>query len=71
VAEDMPLNIVFEDADIIIINKPVGLVTHPGAGNWTGTLANALLYYALYVGMILYIHLKPKCNRLNYFLAIR
>ncbi|CAB9539445.1 LSU rRNA pseudouridine(1911/1915/1917) synthase (EC 5.4.99.23) [uncultured Gammaproteobacteria bacterium] len=45
VAEDMPLNIVFEDADIIIINKPVGLVTHPGAGNWTGTLANALLYY--------------------------
>ncbi|SMN13013.1 Ribosomal large subunit pseudouridine synthase D [Bathymodiolus heckerae thiotrophic gill symbiont] len=45
VAEDIPLNIVFKDADIIIINKPVGLVTHPGAGNWTGTLANALLYY--------------------------
>ena len=45
VAENIPLNIVFEDADIIIINKPVGLVTHPGAGNWTGTLANALLHY--------------------------
>ncbi|MDC9714863.1 MAG: 23S rRNA pseudouridine(1911/1915/1917) synthase RluD [Gammaproteobacteria bacterium] len=45
VAEDIPLNIVFEDTDIIIINKPVGLVTHPGAGNWTGTLANALLHY--------------------------
>ena len=39
------LNIVFEDKDIIIINKPFGLVTHPGAGNWSGTLANALLHY--------------------------
>jgi 23S rRNA pseudouridine1911/1915/1917 synthase len=36
---------VFEDDDIIVVNKPVGLVTHPGAGNWTGTLANALLHY--------------------------
>jgi len=45
VAENIPLNIVFEDADIMVINKPVGLVTHPGAGNWTGTLANALLYH--------------------------
>jgi len=44
-AEDIALNIVFEDEDIIIINKPFGLVTHPGAGNWNGTLANALLYY--------------------------
>ena len=44
-AEDIPLDIVFEDDDIIVVNKPVGLVTHPGAGNWTGTLANALLHY--------------------------
>jgi len=44
-AENIVLNIVFEDEDIIIINKPFGLVTHPGAGNWNGTLANALLYY--------------------------
>ena len=44
-AENIALNIVFEDEDIIIINKPFGLVTHPGAGNWDGTLANALLYY--------------------------
>ena len=43
--EKINLNIVFEDKDIIIINKPFGLVTHPGAGNWNGTLANALLYY--------------------------
>ena len=44
-AEDIPLDIVFEDDNIIVVNKPVGLVTHPGAGNWTGTLANALLHY--------------------------
>ena len=45
VGEDIPLNIVFEDEDIIVLNKAVGLVTHPGAGNWSGTLANALLHY--------------------------
>jgi len=44
-AEKIPLNVVYEDEDIIVINKQFGLVTHPGAGNWTGTLANALLYY--------------------------
>ena len=45
VPEKIPLDIVFEDDAIIIINKPFGLVTHPGAGNWSGTLANALLGY--------------------------
>lgn len=45
VGEDIPLNVVFEDEDIIVLNKTVGLVTHPGAGNWSGTLANALLHY--------------------------
>ena len=44
-AENIPLSIVYEDKDIIVINKQFGLVTHPGAGNWSGTLANALLYY--------------------------
>ena len=44
-AEYIPLEIVYEDDDILIINKPFGLVTHPGAGNWDGTLANALLHY--------------------------
>jgi 23S rRNA pseudouridine1911/1915/1917 synthase len=43
--EKIPLDIIFEDSHIIVINKPYGLVTHPGAGNWNGTLANALLYY--------------------------
>ena len=45
VAENIPLNIIFEDEDIIVINKEYGLVTHPGAGNWNGTLANGLLNY--------------------------
>ncbi len=42
-AEDIPLEIVFEDEEILIINKPAGLVVHPAAGNWSGTLVNALL----------------------------
>lgn len=43
--EDIPLNIVYEDDDILVINKPVGMVVHPGAGNSTGTLVNALLHH--------------------------
>ena len=46
VAENIPLDVVYEDDDILIINKPVGMVVHPAAGNWSGTLQNALLYYA-------------------------
>lgn len=45
-AEDIPLNIVFEDEHLLIINKPVGLVVHPGAGNRQHTLVNALLHHA-------------------------
>src|SRR5204863_6884052 len=41
--ENIALNIVFEDADLIVVDKPAGLVVHPAAGNWSGTLANALL----------------------------
>ena len=41
---DIKLNIVFEDKDLIIVNKPKGLVVHPGAGNYENTLANALIY---------------------------
>ncbi len=44
-AEDIPLDIVYEDDDLLVINKPAGLVVHPGAGNWSGTLVNALLHY--------------------------
>lgn len=45
-AEDIPLPIVFEDAALIVIDKPVGLVVHPGNGNASGTLMNALLHHA-------------------------
>jgi 23S rRNA pseudouridine1911/1915/1917 synthase len=43
VAEEMALDIVFEDSDLIVVNKPVGLVVHPAPGNWNGTLLNGLL----------------------------
>ena len=44
-AEDIPLDIVFEDEDIVVINKPSGMVVHPAPGNESGTLVNALLYH--------------------------
>jgi len=44
-AEDIPLNIVYEDDQLLIVNKPAGMVTHPAYGNYTGTLVNALLYH--------------------------
>lgn len=43
--ENIPLNIVYEDDDLIIVNKEQGIVVHPGAGNYSGTLVNALLYH--------------------------
>jgi 23S rRNA pseudouridine1911/1915/1917 synthase len=42
--EDIPLEVLYEDDDLIVIAKPAGLVVHPGAGNWTGTLVNALIH---------------------------
>lgn len=43
--ENIPLDIVYEDAHLIVVNKPVGLTVHPAVGNWSGTLVNALLYH--------------------------
>lgn len=43
--EDIPLDIVYEDGDLMVINKPAGLVVHPGFGNWRGTLLNALAWH--------------------------
>ena len=45
-AQDIPLDIVYEDEHILVINKPAGMVVHPAAGNWEGTLLNALLFHA-------------------------
>lgn len=43
-AENIPLDVVYEDADLLVINKPQGMVVHPASGNFSGTLVNALLY---------------------------
>jgi 23S rRNA pseudouridine1911/1915/1917 synthase len=43
--ENIPLDVVYEDEDIIVVNKPPGLVVHPAAGNWSGTLLNGLLFH--------------------------
>ena len=45
VAEDIPLDVIYEDDDIIVINKPEGMIVHPATGIYTGTLVNALLYH--------------------------
>lgn len=45
IAEDIPLDILYEDSDLLIVNKPKGMVVHPSAGHYSGTLVNALMHY--------------------------
>ena len=45
VGEDLPLDIVYEDDDLLVVNKPAGIVVHPGHGNYSGTLINALIFH--------------------------
>ncbi|VAW25983.1 Ribosomal large subunit pseudouridine synthase D [hydrothermal vent metagenome] len=45
IAEDIPLNIIFEDEHLLVVNKPAGMVVHPAYNNWTGTLVNALVWH--------------------------
>ena len=45
IPEDIPLDIVYEDNDLLVVNKPAGMVVHPGHGNYSGTLINALLFH--------------------------
>ena len=45
IPEDIPLNIVYEDADVVVVNKEPGMVVHPAYGNYTGTLVNALMWH--------------------------
>ena len=45
VPEDFPINVIYEDAHVIVVDKPAGLTVHPGSGNWSGTLLNALLFH--------------------------
>ena len=51
-AQAIPLDVIHEDADLIVINKPAGLVVHPGSGNWDGTLLNALLQHAAHLAAL-------------------
>jgi 23S rRNA pseudouridine1911/1915/1917 synthase len=44
-AEDIPLDIYYEDSDLIVVNKPSGMVVHPASGNFEGTLVNALIHH--------------------------
>ena len=50
--EDIPLDIVYEDESIIVVNKPAGMVVHPAAGNYTGTMVNALLHHCRFLSGI-------------------
>jgi 23S rRNA pseudouridine1911/1915/1917 synthase len=52
VAQPLPLSIVYEDDALLVVDKPAGLVVHPGSGNWDGTLANALLHHAPQLGAV-------------------
>ncbi len=45
IPQNIPLDIVYEDADLLVVNKPAGMVVHPGHGNYSGTLLNAIAYY--------------------------
>ena len=45
VPEDIPLDIVYEDDELLVVNKPAGMVVHPGHGNYSGTLINALTFH--------------------------
>ena len=50
--QNIPLDVVFEDDALLVVNKPAGLVVHPGSGNWEGTLLNGLLMYAPQVAQV-------------------
>lgn len=52
IPERIPLSVLFENEDVLVVNKPAGMVTHPAAGNWTGTLVQALAYYRLHTSSI-------------------
>jgi len=58
--ENIPVNVVYEDEDILVVNKPAGMVFHPGHGNFTGTLLNALAYYYKDTGSTAYL-----CHRID------
>lgn len=50
--ENIPLDIIYEDDDLLVVNKPAGMVTHPAPGNYSGTLVNALVHYSKSLSMV-------------------
>ena len=52
IPEPLPLTVLFENEDVIVVNKQAGMVTHPAAGNWSGTLVHALAHYRLYTSPV-------------------
>jgi len=58
--EDIPVHVVYEDDDVLVINKPAGMVVHPGHGNFSGTLLNALAFYYQGTGITAYL-----CHRID------
>lgn len=61
--ENIPINIVYEDADLLVLNKPAGMVVHPAVGNWTGTLVNALVYHFQHLPSMQASHAQPDLVR--------
>jgi len=59
IPEDIPLNIIFEDDDVVVVNKNPGMVVHPAYGNYTGTLVNALMYHFRDIPMFQSGELRP------------
>ena len=73
--ENIPLDILYEDDDVLIVNKPKGMVVHPSAGHYSGTLVNAIMYHCnVYVTFIIFaynlgtgcIHINTMNNSLTY-----
>ncbi|MFZ5553477.1 MAG: RluA family pseudouridine synthase [Bacteroidota bacterium] len=60
IPENIPLDIVYEDDSLVVVNKPAGLVSHPGYGNYTGTLVNALIFHFNEIAA-----LKPRINEIT------
>jgi 23S rRNA pseudouridine1911/1915/1917 synthase len=61
--ENIPLDIIYEDTDVTVVNKKQGMVTHPAAGNWSGTLVNALLYHWGQSGIATKENVSPNLQR--------
>ena len=63
--EDIPLEVVYEDSDVIVVNKPTGMIVHPSAGIYTGTLVNALLYHCKDLSGINGVHRPGIVHRID------